>query len=290
MKGLAFIALVAAGVFWGLGFPLGKLVMRETDASNMVFLRFLAAAVAAAPYALRRADVRALFRSPVVWSSAVLYGLAFLVQFEGLARSTVALAALLVGLMPALIAVCARLLGDKVGWLSWVGVAAASAGAAVIAGRPGGEATPLGVALMLISFLLFLGWLVVLRRAPPSPTPMAVSAITMIVGCLTVLPFTLVMHGAPKLNLSWAAWTAVIAQGVLSTFLANAAWQFGLRHVSSASAGVFVNIEPLMGASLGVLMFGDRLTPALLIGGALIVVGSLVVVLGEGRPEAVTPA
>jgi drug/metabolite transporter (DMT)-like permease len=37
-------------------------------------------------------------------------------------------------------------------------------------------------------------------------------------------------------------------------------------------------------------MFGDRLTPALLIGGALIVVGSLVVVLGEGRPEAVTPA
>ena len=51
--------------------------------------------------------------------------------------------------------------------------------------------------------------------------------------------------------------------------------------MGAASAGVFINIEPLMGAALGVLAFGDRLTLALGLGGLLIIAGSLAVVLGE---------
>jgi drug/metabolite transporter (DMT)-like permease len=38
-----------------------------------------------------------------------------------------------------------------------------------------------------------------------------------------------------------------------------------------------------MGATLGVLAFGDRLTLALGLGGLLIIAGSLAVVLGERR-------
>jgi drug/metabolite transporter (DMT)-like permease len=63
--------------------------------------------------------------------------------------------------------------------------------------------------------------------------------------------------------------------------LATAAWQYGATRVGSATAGVFINIEPLLGATLGVLVFGDRLTLGLSAGGALILAGSLVVVLGE---------
>jgi drug/metabolite transporter (DMT)-like permease len=64
--GLAIAALSLAGVCWGLGFPLGKLVMREADAAHVVLLRFAAAAVAAAPFALASPAARALFRSPMV--------------------------------------------------------------------------------------------------------------------------------------------------------------------------------------------------------------------------------
>jgi drug/metabolite transporter (DMT)-like permease len=72
-----------------------------------------------------------------------------------------------------------------------------------------------------------------------------------------------------------------VGQGVLSTLVATAAWQFGLTRVSSATAGVFINIEPVMGAAIGVLLFDDRLTLALVGGGLLILAGSFVVVLGE---------
>jgi drug/metabolite transporter (DMT)-like permease len=46
---------------------------------------------------------------------------------------------------------------------------------------------------------------------------------------------------------------------------------------------VFINIEPLIGAACGVLMFGDHLTAALFAGGLLIIGGSFAVVLGERK-------
>jgi drug/metabolite transporter (DMT)-like permease len=293
MKSLAFVALALAGICWGLGFPTGKLILTETDAAHMVLLRFGVAAIAAAPFALRRPEVRALFRSPIVLLSGVVYGIAFMVQFEGLAHVSVTVAALLVGAMPALIAVSARVLGEKVSRLSWVGVGAATLGAAVIAGKPDGASSPLGVALSIGALFLFLAWLLTLRRAPRAPNPIAIPAVSIIVAAFTVLPIALVMHGPPKLDLSAPVWMAVIAQGVLATLLATAAWQYGASKVGAASAGVFINIEPLIGAACGVLLFGDHLTAALFAGGLLIIGGSFAVVLGErkaGQGELASPA
>ena len=114
---------------------------------------------------------------------------------------------------------------------------------------------------------------------------MAVPAVTLVVATLTVLPVALLLHGAPPLALSPVAWSGIIGQGLLSTFLATAAWQYGAARVDSASAGVFINIEPLIGAALGIGLFGDPVGWPVLLGGLLIVIGSIVVVRGE-RPNA----
>ncbi|MDI1363798.1 MAG: DMT family transporter, partial [bacterium] len=248
--------------------------------TTMVMLRVAVAAIVAAPFALLRAEARALFRSPVILLAGALYGVAFVVQFEGLAHVSVTLAALLVGAMPALIAVTAKLLGEPVSRASWSGVAAATLGAAVIAGKPDGAGSPLGVALSLGSLFIFLAWLTVMRRAPKVSSILAIPAVTMIVAAATVLPIAL-FHGPPRLDLSPAAWGGVLGLGVLSTLLATVAWQYGSARVGAASAGVFINIEPLMGAVIGVMLFGDHLTLALCAGGLLILAGSFAVVLGE---------
>lgn len=281
MKRWAFAALFLSGVLWGLGFPLGKAALKEVDASQLVLLRFAFASLVALPFALRTAEARALFRSPLAVGNGLVYGLAFLVQFEGLARTSVSLAALIVGIMPALIAVGARLLGEPVSRLSWAGVAAASVGAAFIAGRPGGGATPFGLVLDLGALFLFLTWLLTLRRIPRGSNPIILPAVNVIVAGLVLLPLSLVLHGAPKLDLSLTAWLAIAVQGVFCTLLPTAAWQFGAARVGSATAGIFVNLEPLIGAVIGVAVFGDHLGVGLIAGGALIVAGSVVVVLGE---------
>ena len=285
MNRLAFLALALAGLCWGLGFPLGKLALREVEPVHMVLLRFAVASIVALPFALATAEARALFRSPAVLLAGMFYGLAFVVQFEGLAGVTVTLAALLVGAMPALIAVAAYLMGERVTRASWVGVVAATIGAALIAGKPGGAGTVIGVALSLASLLIFLAWLLALKRVPADRPAMAVSAVTLVVATLAVLPVALLIHGPPPFALGAVAWSGIVGQGLLSTFLATAAWQYGAARVDSASAGVFINIEPLIGAALGIGLFGDPAGWPILFGGALIVTGSIVVVRGES-PDA----
>jgi drug/metabolite transporter (DMT)-like permease len=280
-KGLAFAALTVAGLCWALGFPLGKLALREIAPAHMIVLRFAFACVAALPFVLADRQARALFRSGPVVLAGMLYGIAFIVQFEGLAGVTVTLAALLVGAMPALVAVAAWALGEKVSMTSWLGVAAATAGAALIAGKPDGSGTPLGIALSLLSLLIFLGWLLTLKRAPVVRAPMAVPSVTLLVAMATVLPIAVVLHGLPPLALSGVAWAGIAGQGLFATFLATAAWAYGAARVGSASAGVFINIEPLVGALVGISLFGDPAGFTVIAGGVLIIAGSLVVVLGE---------
>jgi len=284
MNRLAFLALAAAGLFWGLGFPLGKLALREVQPAHMVLLRFAVASLVALPFALVPREARALFRSPPVLLAGACYGIAFIVQFEGLAGVTVTLAALLVGAMPALIAVAAHLMGERVSRASWTGVAAATLGAALIAGKPGGAGSAIGIVLSLLSLLIFLAWLLALKRVPATRAAMAVPAVTLVVATATVLPVALLLHGAPPLALGPVAWSGIVGQGLLSTFLATAAWQYGATRVDSASAGVFINIEPLVGALIGIGLFGDPAGWPLLLGGVLIVAGSIVVVRGE-RPD-----
>ena len=72
MSWIAIAALVVAGGCWGLGFPFGKLALREIDPAHIVLLRFLVAAVAAAPFAFARRESRALFRSPSVLAAGAL--------------------------------------------------------------------------------------------------------------------------------------------------------------------------------------------------------------------------
>ena len=281
MRRLAFLSLALAGLFWSLGFPLGKLALREIVPAHMVLLRFLVASLASLPFGLGTAEARALFRSPLVLWAGVLYGVAFLIQFEGLAGVTVTLAALLVGAMPALVAVAAHLMGEKVTRTSWLGVAAATVGAALIAGKPGGAGTAVGIALSLASLIVFLGWLLVSKRAPSPRSALAVPAVMVIVAAATVTPLALALHGMPPLALSPTAWTGIIGQGVLSTFAATAAWQYGAARVDSASAGVFINIEPLVGALIGITLFHDPVGLPVLIGGVAILAGSIIVVRGE---------
>lgn len=289
MRRLAFLALTCAGLFWGLGFPLGKLALDEIMPAHMVLLRFVVASVASLPFALRSVEARALFRSPAVLWSGVLYGVAFLIQFEGLAGVTVTLAALLVGAMPALVAIAARLTGETVTRTSWIGVVAATIGAALIAGKPGGAGSAIGIALSLFSLLVFLAWLLVSKRAPTTRSALAVPAVMLIVATVAVAPLALALHGLPPVGLSPTAWAGIVGQGLLSTFAATAAWQYGAARVDSASAGIFINIEPLVGALIGITLFHDPVGMPVWIGGLAIVAGSIIVVRGE-RPAAPSTA
>ena len=67
--------------------------------------------------------------------------------------------------------------------------------------------------------------------------------------------------------------------GFAATALATVLWNWGLSWVPASQAGVFINLNPAVGAALGVWLFHDTFGLASVVGGLLIIVAAVVVSL-----------
>jgi drug/metabolite transporter (DMT)-like permease len=96
-------------------------------------------------------------------------------------------------------------------------------------------------------------------------------------GTLTLAPVALLWEGMPRLDLMAVGWASVLVLGLGCSAATYALWNWGVGCVPASRAGVFLHLEPLVGALLGVLVLGDAWGPGTVAGGALIV-GSAVVI------------
>jgi len=105
---LGYGACALAGTLWGTGFYWGRLVLNEMHVEHMVLYRFLFACLGMAPIMLRR-RVRLTAGETRIMLLAAFFGIPvqFLLQFHGLALTTVSHASLMVGAMPVMLAAAA---------------------------------------------------------------------------------------------------------------------------------------------------------------------------------------
>jgi drug/metabolite transporter (DMT)-like permease len=119
---LGYGACAAAGCLWGTGFFFGRIAMNEMSVEYMVLYRFLFACLGLLPVALMhrvrltKGELRLL-----LLSAGLGVPLQFLMQFHGLAYTTVSHAALMVGTLPVMLAAAAALfMGERLDWLGWM--------------------------------------------------------------------------------------------------------------------------------------------------------------------------
>lgn len=292
---LAYAALAAAGVLWGTGFVFGKLALAELGVGHMMLYRFVFACVGFVPFVwrdARRAGAGARIARedvPAFLAAAVLgVPVEFLMQYSGLARTTVTHASLVVGLLPVLLAVAAAIFAhERLRPTGWIALGVSSGGAALIAVAAAGDAgrgvSLAGDALVALSLLAGVAWVLLSQRLMRSGrrySPTVVSAYVIAAGTVALALWVFLVDGPPPVALSAGTWLAVLAQGVITTTAATLLWNWGLTRVAASKAGVFVNLEPMVGALLGVMLFGDRLAPVTIIGG-LLIVGAAVAVTRE---------
>jgi drug/metabolite transporter (DMT)-like permease len=94
------------------------------------------------------------------------------------------------------------------------------------------------------------------------------------VGAVLLAVVVFITSGAPSIHYSTRAWTAVAEQGLFATASTTVLWNWGLKQVPASEAGIFVNLEPLVGSILGVFMLHEDLGIMALAGGALIIAGA----------------
>ena len=268
----AVAALTAAGLLWGTTVPLSKLALEWLPPGWLTLVRFTVAA--AILLVAARSGLRAAFRPAVLVSGAIGYGGTVLLQNAGITQTSVSHAALLIGTTPVLVAVIAavwqRSLASPV---AWAGFAVSLAGVGLIAGGGGGGASLGGDGLVLASLVLSAGFTVAQVRLLDGQDPVAVTAVQFLGAALAVAPAAALSGGLPAAPGSTGALLATMALATVGTVLPFTLFAYGQTRMPAEVAGAFLNIEPLVGAVLGVVAFGDPAGPPQLLGGAAILGG-----------------
>jgi drug/metabolite transporter (DMT)-like permease len=275
-RSFPIVALTLAGLLWGTTVPMTKVALGWLGPTWLTVARF---ALAALPLALvARRHLRAALTPAVVAWGAVGYGAVIVAQNAGIARTSVSHAALLVGTVPILVALMAVGLGrSRVGPLAWAGFGLALAGVVLVAADGSGGASLSGDALVGASLVLSAAFVVAQPRLLRGRDVFAVTAVQFGAAALAALPFAGWLDGAPPAPTGGTAPALVAALVLAGTLVPFTLFAYAQAHVTPDVAGAFLNLEPLVGAAAGVVVFGE---PA----GVTQVLGGLAIVAGIGLP------
>ncbi len=270
------VLLALAGCLWGTGFLFGKIAFREMTLSENISYRFLFGCLPLIPIPIRRK--RAVARQDIGWLlAAAIVGVpvAFLVQFKGLQLTTVSHASLIVGTVPVLLALTSVLfLHERLSKVEWMVLLLSPLGVVAIAFSAIGSATGSGPTLagdllVLLSMCAAVASILITKHLIKRYDSLDITAWTIMLGAVLLILGTEFVHPV-RFHFSPITWGAVAGQGILATAGAYLSWNWGLARVPASRAGVFVNLEPLIGTILGVAILHERLGPPAILGAALI--------------------
>ena len=223
--------------------------------------------------------------------AAILVGAALLLGGNGLvviAEQTVpsAFAALIIASTPLALVVLRRIFGERISTGTLIGVVVGFAGVAclVVPAWTGGGADPFGVALLLLAELSWACGAFISSRASMPPDPFASTAIQMLTGGALMLAIGLA-RGEPFAPLAWPqsqdafrAWLYLIFVGSLAGFTA---YTWVLQHAPVSRVATYAYVNPVVAVILGVIILGEVITPAMLIGGAILVASVALIIRNE---------
>jgi drug/metabolite transporter (DMT)-like permease len=285
---LADLALTLIMAVWGSSFailrsllgeaaasPLLLVAVRMTIASSLLF-GFMAARVQG------RAQLRALRGGLLrdgIFAGALL-GVGFLLQTEGLQRTTASRSGFLTGTLVVLTPMIEfAFFRKRPAGPTLIGVLLAFVGMSVLSApwSDGSQPTALGDALTLACAVVFAAQIVALGRIAPKypvlPLLLLQLATIAVVAALAG-PVVETQHfsGTPRL------WLALLYLALFATLLAFGVQTWAQRILPPVRVALISSLEPVFAALWAGLLIGERLTMRELFGGALIVLG---VVVGE---------
>jgi drug/metabolite transporter (DMT)-like permease len=255
--------------------------------------RFVTAgAVLAGVVAVRRgpAALRVSWRQ---LGAAALVGTLLLLGGNGLVsigEQTVpsGLAALLIAATPLWMVVLRAALGIRAHPLTVAGVLVGFVGLTVLA-RPGGGtggASAAGVAVIAVAPLLWAAGSVLSPRLPLPPEPFVASAWEMLTGGAIMLVAAVARGEARGFRLDGvesAGWLGLGYLVMFGSLVAFSAYVWLLANAPIPLVSTYAYVNPVVAVTLGALLLAEPVTPAVVGGGTVTVLGVLLVVRSE-RP------
>jgi drug/metabolite transporter (DMT)-like permease len=273
------LAVATACVLWGLAFLFAKIALVELGTMHLVLYRFAIASAVLAGVVVRIGQLPNWRDVPLlVLTGGLCVPLTMLTQFAGLERTSVASASLIIGAGPPLIALAAFLVHrERLEAWGWAAIFLSTLGVGIMVGLPGPNRDWTGDGLVFLSMCFVPLWVLLSLRFVRLYSATLATAYILIGGTLTLVPITIGWSGLPPTDLSGQGWSALLALAIACTVAPFLLWNWGVGRMEAGRAGVFINLEPVVGAASGIALLGDSLTGGAVAGGALILVASAIV-------------
>jgi len=280
-------ALWAVYIIWGSTYLFIAIAVETIPPLTAVSTRFVAAGVVMAAIVVRRGGTMRVSRREL--ASCVLVGCllpgANAVLFFAEQDVATGIASLLIASVPLLV-VLLRLWGrERLRPRTLTGVGVGFAGVAVLL-RPGGGATAGGIALCMLSAVMWAVGSVAAARLTMPRDAFAATAWEMLAGGVLMLPWGIADGGGVSPSTGSAlAWVYLVLVG---SVVGYTAYTWLLAHAPLSTASTYAYVNPIVAILLGVLFRNEHLTVQVLIGAAIIVAAVAVVVRQE-PPAATAP-
>jgi drug/metabolite transporter (DMT)-like permease len=273
-------ALALAGLLWGTTVPATKLALGTFDPGWLAVARFVLAGLPLLWWSRRQ--LRSAISPGVLGWGALGYGGVVALQTSGLAATSVTHAALLVGAVPAMVALIALALGrGTAAPRAWMGFALALLGVALVA-SDGGAASSRGDLLVVASVVLSAASTVAQAGLLRGRDPVAVTAVQFAISAVVTVPPAVLHDGRPELHGGSGGLFALLLLAIGGTLAPFTLFAWGQSRTTPEVAGAFLNLEPVVGAGAGALAFGDPFGRLQLVGGAAVLGGIALSALPSG--------
>ena len=171
--------------------------------------------------------------------------------------------------------------GERPGAAKWAGLLLGVAGAALLIEMGEGGLSPFGMALALVSGVLFAAYIIILKNEAENPLPlyrlMTVTSVAGGVLCAVVGA----LLGRLTFALTPQAWMYAAAAALMVSIGGSAVFQAGVRLVGDTDAAIYSLLEPLTSIAFGLILLGERITLRKGISCLLILCGLLLAALAD---------
>jgi drug/metabolite transporter (DMT)-like permease len=298
----AWAALMIVWVVWGSTYLAIRIGDETIPPLVLASVRFFIAGLIMFPPALRQARSQAYQRgqplrwpAPRQWLGCTVVGV-LLLGANGavcVGERTVpsGLAALLVATVPLwLLGMDALLNHARLGLVPAAGLVIGLGGVGLLSGLDSGKGgvSVSGVLIILAAAAAWALGTILAGRVSTPVSPALTSAMQLLTGggVLLVLAAATGEFGSLRLAaVSGRSWMALAYLIVIGSIVAFSAYVVAVRLLPTATVATYAYVNPVIAVLLGMLILNERVTAAMLIGGALIVASVVLVVRRAPQPH-----
>ena len=294
MSRKALLLFLGTGLAWGLPYFFIQIALEDFSSYSIIFIRVLIGAVIMVPLALNSGALKIALKH---WQWVLFFAVMemvipwWLITEAGRHISS-GLTALLIATVPMFGVVVANLLGDKSirNPKTLIGMVVGFAGVVALVGIDSiqGIVDPIWVGAVILGSIGYaIAPAVIAYKIGFVPTTGVISlsmvfvAIAYLVPAITQLP--LEIANTPSVD----SWLALLGLGAICSALAFVLFFALIKEIGAARATLIVYINTLVALLLGVVFLSEPITPGLLIGLPLVLIGSW---LAGQKYEAKQPA